>query len=311
MHGGHRGTAQTIAAMRPLIDQGIKNQNINRLAIQIVRSTPEFSEGPKVQAIFNWMRQNIRFVADPVGKEALRTPEETLLVGAGDCDCMTVLIATIAGTIGLPSRAMTVSTDPAEPNTYSHVYPEVLADGEWIAVDCARPDAQLGLSPNHYFLKKQWDLFGTGSRQVNGLSGYLGCPATPGMGRGRLGGVPIHLAGVPIHLAAYRNAGRRRRAGMGDDDGFDIGDLTSILTPQLISSATSGAANIISAERASPYNLFPTTSPGVYSAAGLPAGYAYNSQGQLVAQASLTTGGISGTLVLGALAIAALFVVMR
>ena len=304
LRAGHRGTAQTIAAMRPLIDQGIKDQNINRLAIQIVRGTPDFQDTPNAQAIFNWVKQHIRFIPDPVGKEALRTPQETLTVGAGDCDCMTVLIATLCGTIGMPSRAITVSTNPDEPNTYSHVYPEVLADGQWLPMDCGRPNSQLGLSPSNYFLKKAWDLFGTSSQQVSGLSGYMGCPGVHGaMGRGSLG------------LAAYRSPGRRR--GMGD-----IGDVTdalsTILTPQVIQSSTQGAAQIISAT-----NGYPVTGVGssyAYNAAGqlvpaanvsVPAGYAYNSSGQLVASASLTGAGISSNTLLLLVLLGAAFVVMR
>lgn len=273
MRSGHRGTAQTIQAMRALIDAGIKNQGINRLAVQIVRNTPEFSEAPKVQAIYEWMRAHIRFVADAVGKEVLRTPEETIQVGAGDCDCMTVLIATLAGTAGMTSRAVTVSTDPSEPNTYSHVYPEVFADGQWIPVDCARPNSALGLSPNRYFLKKEWDLFGQGSRQISGLSGLgksMGCPGVKGMGRGDLG----------AYLGASRGAHRR---GMGD---FDLSDISSILTPQLVQATTTGTAQIINAENGMPTNLYSTASVGI---PGVPAGYAYNNAGQLVPAANVST----------------------
>lgn len=316
MRSGHRGTAQTIQAMRALIDSGIKNQGINRLAVQIVRNTPEFSETPKVQAIYEWMRSHIRFVADPVGKEVLRTPEETITVGAGDCDCMTVLIATLAGSAGMPSRAVTVSTDPSEPNTYSHVYPEVFADGQWIPVDCARPNSELGLSPSRYFLKKEWDLFGQGSRQISGLSGLksMGCPGVKGMGRGDLG----------AYLGASRGAHRRR--GMGD---FDLSDISSILTPQLVQTTTTGTAQIINAENGMPTNLYSTAYGGVgipgvpvgyaYNNAGqlvpaanvsTPIGYAYNASGQLVQTSTLATSGLSGSTLLLLLALGAAALVL-
>ena len=224
LQAGHRGTAQTIAAMRPLIDQGIKDQNINRFAIQLVWNTPEFSEIPKAQAIFNWMQQNLRFITDMQGKETLRTPQETLAVRAGDCDCFTILAVTLCGTIGLPGRAVTISTDPSDPNSYSHVYPEVFADGQWIAMDRGRPNSAFGLQPQNYFLKKTWPLTGDGSNGdagVSGLSGYtLRCAS---MGRGRLG-----------------------RAGMGDDT-TDAANAAI-----LINSISSGVAQGINASNGIP-----------------------------------------------------------
>lgn len=195
LQNGQRGTAQTIAAMRPLVDQGIKDQGINRTAIAITWNTPEFSETPKAQAIFQWMQQNLRFFTDMAGKETLRTPQETLAVRAGDCDCFVVLGAALLGTIGIPSRPVTVSTDPSDPNTFSHVYLEAYVDGQWIAMDRGRPNSAFGLAPQHYFLKKTWPAFSdigtSGDTGVSRLSGYMHCT---NLGRGRLG-----------------------RAGMGDD----------------------------------------------------------------------------------------------
>jgi hypothetical protein len=304
LKSGHRGTAQTVAWMRSIIDKGIKDQNINRLAIQIVWNTPEFSETPKAQAIFNWMQQNLRFIPDMVGKETLRTPEETLAVRAGDCDCFTILAATLLGTIGIESRARTISTNPDDPNTYSHIYPEAFCDGQWIAMDRGRPNSAFGLEPQHYFISKTWPLFensGVGDTNVSGLSGYMGCPGVRGMGRGQLG----RMRGVPIHLAGARP--HRKFLGQGDEN-----------IAAVIAAAGSSAANIINASSGNlpagyAYNsagaLVPTGT--VLPSGQIPAGYTYNSLGQLVYTGSSSIGGISsGTLMLFLL-LGAAFVVLR
>lgn len=277
---GDIGTAQTIAHMRQLIDAGIKDQQVNRTAIGIVWQTPQFSETPKAQAIYQWCQQNLRFVTDMVGKETLRSARETLTVRAGDCDDFTILIAALLGTIGIRSRAVTVSSHAEDPQSFSHIYPEAFVDGRWIAMDIARPGAQFGLSPQTYFRKREWDLFQNHFQDVSGLSGYMGCGCNSGaralgayapVRRGRLG---------RIH-------GMR---GLGDDGDFtsDVAAVGQVLTPQLVGAVTQGTASIVAAT------------------SGVPPGYGYNSAGQLVPIASMTAPFSGSTLLLLALAIGAI-----
>lgn len=282
---GDIGTAQTIAHMRQLIDAGIKDQQVNRTAIGIVWNTPQFSETPKAQAIYQWAQQNLRFVPDMVGKETLRSARETLTVRAGDCDDFTILIAALLGTIGIRSRAVTISSHSDDPQSFSHIYPEAFVDGKWIALDIARPGAQFGLTPQHYFRKREWDLFQNTFRDVSGLSGYtqksmacagVGCgcasPCAPdrSMGRGSLG--------------AFNRGGRRRLGDFTDD----MSAVGQVLTPQVVQSVTQGTAQIVAAT------------------SGVPPGYGYNAYGQLVPLSSYGTGISGSTLLLLAVALGAI-----
>jgi Transglutaminase-like superfamily len=278
LSGGDIGTAETIAHMRQLIDAGIKDQQVNRTAIAIAWPTQQFSETPKAQAIYNWMQQNLRFMPDMVGKETLRTPRETLTVRAGDCDDFTILAASLLGTIGIRSRAVTVSSHVDDPQSFSHIYPEAFVDGKWVAMDIARPGAQFGLTPQTYYRKREWDLFSSNYRDVSGLSGY--------MSRGSLGcgtgcGCP-NVSG----LGAV-NRGNRRLHGLGDATD-DIAAVGQVLTPQLVGAVTQGTASIVAAT------------------SGVPPGYGYNSYGQLVPLTSMQTPFSGSTLLLLALAIGAI-----
>jgi hypothetical protein len=260
LSGGDIGTAQTIAHMRQLIDAGKKDQLVNRTAIAIVFNTPQFSELPKAQAIYQWVQQNCRFITDMVGAETLRSARETLTVRAGDCDDFTILIASLLATIGIRSRAVTISSHSDDPQSFSHIYPEAFVDGRWIAMDVARPGAQFARSPETYYRKREWDLFSPNYKDVSGLNGYMGCASGvgcgcgSGMGRGRLG--------------AYRR-------GMGDIDDV-ASDISQVLTPQVIGATTTGVAQIVAAT------------------SGVPPGYGYNAAGQLV-PLSTVGGGISGS----------------
>ena len=246
--------------MRQLIDAGIKDQQVNRTAIAIAWPTQQFSETPKAQAIYNWMQQNLRFMPDMVGKETLRTPRETLTVRAGDCDDFTILAAALLGTIGIRSRAVTVSSHADDSQSFSHIYPEAFVDGKWVAMDIARPGAQFGLTPQKYYRKREWDLFANNFRDVSGLSGYMGCG--------------IGCAGVR-GLGAV-NRGRRQLGDFTDD----VSAVGQVLTPQVVGSVTQGTAAIVAAT------------------SGVPPGYAYNSAGQLVPIASMAAPFSSGTILL-------------
>jgi hypothetical protein len=237
---GDTGTAQTIAQMRSVIDRYVKNQDVNRTAIALAWNSPQFSQAPKAQAIFTWISQNFRFVGNIVGKQTLRTPIETIQVRGGSCADFTVLIATLLGTIGIKSRAVTISSHSDDPQSFSHVYPEAFVDGQWVAMDVARPGAQFGRTPEVYYRKREWNLFGSGFKDVSGLSGYLGC-------------------------ACPHQAGRFGGRALGQ------GDVTweSILTPQLVSSVTQGTANIINAT-----NGVVTYPAGTYAVAPAPVGVA-------------------------------------
>jgi hypothetical protein len=83
-----------------------------------------------------------------------------LVTRAGDCDDInSILLPSLLMTIGNHVRLVTISTDPRDPNTFSHIYCEAEApNGEWIPLDCARRDPAFGRGPQHYFRMRRWSL---------------------------------------------------------------------------------------------------------------------------------------------------------
>ena len=215
---GDRGTAFTIAKIRELVHQGMTDQVINRLAIQIVRAAGvrEFDFTGEAQAIYAWVRRNIRFFKDIDGVETLRTPREILTIGGGDCDDINaILMPSLLGTIGHTVRLVTVSSDPAAPATFTHIYCEVELNGQWIPLDAARRDPAFAKGPRHYFRKRVWSLTENDFQDVAGFGAYYG------QVRGR--------------------GGRRQMRRMGD-----FTDVLDSLGP-VIASAGTATANIITA----------------------------------------------------------------
>jgi hypothetical protein len=179
---GQAGTAQTIDLARKLVEQAVRDPQINRLAIDIVRHTPQYDDLAKAEAIYNWVCANFTYIQDPVGpngpKEALRPVRDLLELRAGDCDDINlVLFPALLGTIGYSTRAITIAGDPAAPREFTHVYCEVDIDGEWIPMDAARSGASFGEAPPYYFARKAWPITNANEFSLLGhrpLAGYVG-----------------------------------------------------------------------------------------------------------------------------------------
>lgn len=182
---GEKGTAQTIALMRHLVNDALNDSTFVNKAIEIVRSVPAFDELGEVHALYDWVKRNIRYTKDPVTKEKLYPPRELLKIRAGDCDDISMLLAAFLLAIGTPARWITVSVNFDNPQEFSHIYPEAevpTGSSQWIALDAARLDSEFGKEPAFYFRKRAWsvaddsyeDLAGNRRKLPKFLSGYVG-----------------------------------------------------------------------------------------------------------------------------------------
>lgn len=270
--GGDAGTAQTVRAMCRLIEQGKKDPRIHELAAAIVsRCGAEYTPAGELaaaRAVYQWGMSNIRYTPDVTEKETLHSAWDIRRLQIGDCDDFTILFCSLFETIGKQTRIVTISSHAEDPKQFSHVFPEVLVLGRWVPIDAARKGAAFAKGPEHWYRRREWDCSTGEYVDVAGLNGYTQ--------RHAMGYQP---AGLP---AAYRTDANpiirravtqlRGRAPMGQgnygpgalrhlgqdssgDGGVDWSGIASA-----IQAGTTGTANIITAERASPYNLFPTTS---------------------------------------------------
>lgn len=181
--GGDRGVAKTMQLVRSLVDCAIKNPYVNRAAIEILQRSgaAQYDQTAAARAVYDWVRRNIRYVQDPVGKETVRPADVILEVRAGDCDDINgVLIPSLLGTIGITTRGVTIAAAP-ESDDFSHIYAEALLNGQWVALDAARPNVVFGQAPEFYKRRAEWPLTGTEVGQGGYLAGMaaLGDTSTP------------------------------------------------------------------------------------------------------------------------------------
>jgi hypothetical protein len=174
--GGDAGVAKTMRLVHSLVDSAIKDPFINRTAIDILHqsSAPQYDQSAAAQIIYNWVKRNIRYVPDPVGKETVRPANVILEVRAGDCDDINgVLIPSLLGTIGITTDGVTIAAAPSS-DDFTHIYAEAMLDGRWVALDAARPNVVFGQAPEMYHRRAEWPLTGSEVGQGGYLAGMAG-----------------------------------------------------------------------------------------------------------------------------------------
>lgn len=145
---GYAGTLKTVNFITNLVKEGAKDFWVRQKAIDIF-----FENGiaPKdywgeIDALFNWVRNNIRYTRDIHRVELLHTARRMLQLRAGDCDDMTILLASMLKATGHPVRLVLVGFNPRRKKLFTHIYLEVLNSGQWIPLD-ATMNRPIGWAP--------------------------------------------------------------------------------------------------------------------------------------------------------------------
>lgn len=141
---GSAGTMQTVRTMREMIDSGKRDPQVIRAATSIIYTTPERFEAGECGAVFDYVRDHVRYVRDVAGVETLAHPRITLERLSGDCDDQTALLGAMLEAVGYPTRL--VVTAYQAPQAWEHVFLQTLIDGQWI--DCDPTERQpMGYAP--------------------------------------------------------------------------------------------------------------------------------------------------------------------
>ena len=227
---GDRGTAQTIPYAKQLIAEGSVNPGVRWLAVKYCAGVQPDDELGEMQAIFNGVLRDFRFIKDPVGTQLLQPAAGVLQTRAGNCATLNlVLLPSLLGSVGYPTRAVTIKSDPDRPSEFSHVYCEAqLGSGQWIPLDVARSNPEFGKEPETYWKRAVWPLTNGGSAGAY-LNGMYGGPA---MRRG--------LGNTQVLLVRRKRASFPRR-GMGQDDGSSFASVNGITQDQYNADQKHGA----------------------------------------------------------------------
>ena len=133
--------------MARLVEWGKTHDPQNRiLAQRLVSCAPNKAWMTEVRCIFNFVRQNIRYMLDTNGVEVLQSPEYTLAEGSGDCDDHAILLATLLECAGHPCRFIAVGF--SGDGSLEHVLTQTrgAGEGKWVSLDTTE-DFPMGWFP--------------------------------------------------------------------------------------------------------------------------------------------------------------------
>jgi len=119
--------------MRDLANRYKSDTHVRGVALELVRGLAPRDWVGEVRRVFEYVRDNIRYVHDIAGVETLQTPPVTIDLEAGDCDDKSTLLAALLASIGYPTRFVAVGY--RQPGSYQHVYVEALLNNRWIPLD--------------------------------------------------------------------------------------------------------------------------------------------------------------------------------
>jgi transglutaminase-like putative cysteine protease len=150
---GDAAIYRTVDKMKSIIVESSKNPYVREWAKNIMGRIEVNNKKAEASAIFNFVRDNVRYTKDPLGFEYLQTPtyllEDIRLYQAGqgdrpvgDCDDMTLLSLSLLKSIGFQVAIKVVSF--SESKKFAHVYGLVQIGYDWVPFDCVRPDQDMG-----------------------------------------------------------------------------------------------------------------------------------------------------------------------
>lgn len=144
---GEKGTDITVREMENFVEQGLRSPIVRSTALRILRSVPAKNQEAEVQAIFQWVKDNIRFVMDPYKKEMLHHPDRILELKAGDCDDIAILLSALLRSVGYPTRFKVISKKWT--GEFHHVYTQAFVNSEWISLDATDQSYLMGYEPGN------------------------------------------------------------------------------------------------------------------------------------------------------------------
>jgi len=130
---GATGTAQTLDHMAALVRRDATNLQIRGKALEIIAGCACHDFTCEIQALYNFVKNEIVYRRDPFHAEWVQDAPRTLFVfGTGDCDCKVVCLATLLASVGHKCRFKVIGL---KPHSYKHVYLQVKTSDGWISLD--------------------------------------------------------------------------------------------------------------------------------------------------------------------------------
>ena len=145
LSSGSEGTRETLQFMRKLIREGRKHPDVRAKALELVRPFQQKNYRREINALFDFVKNNIRYVRDTRGVELLHQPDKLLQIEQGDCDDKVILLCSLLESIGHPTRIEAIAH--VNPEKFGHVYCSSKLGSKWVTLDPTE-DVKVGWKPS-------------------------------------------------------------------------------------------------------------------------------------------------------------------
>lgn len=153
---GRPGLDAKVAKVRELVEQAKRSSRFRARAVQLVRHLPERDTDAEVAAVFDFVRDNIRFTRDPWapgGLELFTAPAAMLEqidagMAAGDCDDHVILASALLETLGHRTR---YRIGGLPPDHFRHIWLEVQTKRGWLPLELVNKREPMGWDPSDRF----------------------------------------------------------------------------------------------------------------------------------------------------------------
>lgn len=135
---GKAGAYHTVGLMRAMVNDARVQPEILQTAHSLIGLSPIHGERSEAETLFNFVRDDVRYIPDVLGIETLTEPAFVLQRLSGDCDDKSTLLAALLESVGKPTRFVLAGYTP-ELREFEHVYLQTLIEGEWLNADPSVP----------------------------------------------------------------------------------------------------------------------------------------------------------------------------
>jgi hypothetical protein len=120
---------------------------IRNTAITITtQSCKEYSRLCYAKALYYYVRDNIKYINDPEGRDYLQRPQQTLL-GAGDCEDQAILLNSLMLATGIRSRIVLIPGHAFIEININEAPKKYKEDNGWISLDTTCSSCNFGKLP--------------------------------------------------------------------------------------------------------------------------------------------------------------------
>jgi len=146
---GAPGIAATLRIMREMVKEGQSCMVVRNQVIDLCRNVEQKNFWKEAEACHTFVRDEIRYMQDPLDFELVQVPRVTLQLSTGDCDDKATLICAMLECMGHPTRFVAVGF---KPGIFEHVYAETMIGRKWIALETTEP-VPIGWQPPDRIIK--------------------------------------------------------------------------------------------------------------------------------------------------------------